>query len=79
MNFEEKLAALWDDPGSRELIFIVLNVIFYGTMVLGYLIIIYLLFGLTAVFYISMGVVAAGLLIALYLLFGQRLIKAVTK
>ncbi len=44
MYIFEKLAALWDSPEGRALIFRILWYISLGMMVLGYLIIAYMLF-----------------------------------
>jgi hypothetical protein len=44
MRLEEKLAALWDTPEGRALIFRVFWYISLGMMVLGYIIIAYMLF-----------------------------------
>ncbi len=44
MFIDEKLAALWDSPEGRALIFRILWYISLGMMVLGYLIIAYMLF-----------------------------------
>jgi hypothetical protein len=44
MQIDEKLAALWDSPEGRALIFRVLWYISLGMMVLGYVIIAYMLF-----------------------------------
>lgn len=44
MHIDEKLAALWDSPEGRALIFRVLWYISLGMMVLGYVIIAYMLF-----------------------------------
>lgn len=44
MQIDEKLAALWDTPEGRALIFRFLWYIALGMMVLGYIIIAYLLF-----------------------------------
>lgn len=44
MRLFDELAALWDTPEGRSLIFRILWYLSLGMMVLGYLIIVYLLF-----------------------------------
>jgi hypothetical protein len=44
MGLEEKLAALWDSPEGRGIIFRLFWYISLGMMVLGYIIIAYMLF-----------------------------------
>ena len=79
MKFEDKLAALWDDPRSVAPIFYLLTYASYGMVVLGFLIMIYVLFGLTAIYYLGIGIVAAGIVTLVYLVFGQRLIRLFIK
>lgn len=44
MSFEETVNAFWDDPDNRAKVFMIGMYVTLGMMVLGYLIMIYLLF-----------------------------------
>jgi len=75
MKFEDKLAALWDDPRSVAPIFYLLTYASYGMVVLGFLIFIYLMFGLTTLLYLSAGAIVAAFLALIFLVFGQKLMR----
>lgn len=79
MDIEEKLTALWNNTESTVLFFNILRYSYYGMVVLGYLIIIYLLFGLTTFIYFSIGTLIAIGVYVVYRIFGQRLVEAFIK
>lgn len=79
MDIEEKLTALWNNTESTVLLFNILRYCYYGMVVLGYLIIIYLLFGLDTFIYFSIGTLIAIGIYFVYRIFGQRLVQAFIK
>lgn len=79
MDIEEKFTALWNNTESTVLLFNILRYCYYGMVVLGYLIIIYLLFGFTAFVYFSIGTLIAIGAYLIYRIFGQRLVQAFIK
>ncbi len=79
MDIEKQLMALWNNTESAVLLFNVLRYCYYGMVVLGYLIIIYLLFGLETFIYFSIGTLIAIGIYVVYRIFGQRLVDAFIK
>jgi hypothetical protein len=75
MKFEEKLAALWDDPRSVAPIFYLLTYASYGMVVLGFLIFIYMIFGLSTLLYLSAGAIVAIAFALIFLVFGRGLLR----
>ena len=79
MDLEQKLTALWADTGSVVLTFNILRYSYYGMVILGYLIMIYLFFGPTMFIYFSIGTLAAIGVYVVIKAIGKPLIEAVKK
>ena len=75
MKVEEKLAALWYDPRSVAPIFYLLTYASYGMVVLGFLIFIYMIFGLSTLLYLSAGAILAASIAMIFMAFGRGLLR----
>ena len=74
MDVEKQITELLGNPRSAFLLFYVLQGAYYSMLIGGYFVMIYVLFGLTTMFYVAGAAFAGGLIAyAFYKLFGERM------
>ena len=75
MDIEKHISELLGNPRSAFLLFYVLQGAYYAMLIGGYFVMIYVLFGLTTMFYVAAAAFAGALIAyAFYKLIGQRVL-----